>query len=286
MSSPFQIGRKWLGLTDPTNGQIPVYSSSTGKVAWTTPSAGTGDMTKAVYDTDNDGKVNSAATADSATNADTLDGSHAAAFATSGHNHSGVYSPTGHTHAGTDITSAVANATDADTLDGSHASAFATAAHTHSTYTALSGLITDLAVWPGGYAGLSGSGVSYVYNNSRCEQWGYDLDRLNTLYGSGHWEIYLDVLVSRCASAMSFYFELGSCDDVAEASGTVIAETSVAATVGGTVGSSTLTFATLGPFTGGSLPSSGQHRFYFAEKSGATYTCYFQYLRAFAKYKA
>jgi len=93
------------------------------------------------------------------TDADTLDGEHASAFADAAHDHT-LYGltdvtlgtpqtghvltyatdhwesaapavPASHTHAGTDITSAVANATDADTLDGEHASAFADAAHTH-----------------------------------------------------------------------------------------------------------------------------------------------------------
>ena len=47
-----------------------------------------------IWTSDNDG-------AGSGLNADLLDGSHASAFADSGHNHSGVYSPTTHNHSGT-----------------------------------------------------------------------------------------------------------------------------------------------------------------------------------------
>ncbi len=68
-----------------------------------------------------------------ATDADTLDGEHASAFADAAHAHASDYAPITHAHAGADITSAVANATDADTLDGEHASAFADAAHAHAS---------------------------------------------------------------------------------------------------------------------------------------------------------
>ena len=68
-----------------------------------------------------------------ATDADTLDGEHASAFADAAHAHALDYAPITHGHAGDDITSAVANATDADTLDGEHASAFADAAHAHAS---------------------------------------------------------------------------------------------------------------------------------------------------------
>lgn len=58
-------------------------------------------------------------------NADLLDGNHASAFATAGHNHAGVYLPV----AGT--------AADSSLLQGNAASAFATAGHNHSgTYVA------------------------------------------------------------------------------------------------------------------------------------------------------
>ena len=48
---------------------------------------GGGDMLKSVYDADNDGKV------DQAEEADTLDGQHASAFASSGHDHDADYAP-------------------------------------------------------------------------------------------------------------------------------------------------------------------------------------------------
>lgn len=99
----------------------------------------------------------------SATNADTVDGQHAAAFAAASHTHAGgdvtsavanatnagyattagdadtldgshaaAFAAAAHTHVGGDITTAVANATDADTVDGQHAAAFAAASHTHA----------------------------------------------------------------------------------------------------------------------------------------------------------
>jgi hypothetical protein len=89
----------------------------------------------------------------SATDADTVDGEHASAFADASHTHGGgdvtsavasatdadtvdgahasAFADASHTHGGGDVTSAVANATDADTVDGAHASAFADASHTH-----------------------------------------------------------------------------------------------------------------------------------------------------------
>lgn len=54
---------------------------------------GVGDMTKAVYDPDNDGAVAEADYALTAGDADTLDGSHAAAFAVVGHTHAGTGEP-------------------------------------------------------------------------------------------------------------------------------------------------------------------------------------------------
>ena len=51
--------------------------------------AGSGDMLKSVYDTDNDGKV------DQAEEADTLDGQHASDFAGAGHDHDVDYAPIG-----------------------------------------------------------------------------------------------------------------------------------------------------------------------------------------------
>lgn len=60
--------------------------------------------------------------------ADTVDGSHASAFATSGHNHDADYvNEVDHTKAAHDALNI-----DADTVDGSHASAFATSGHTHA----------------------------------------------------------------------------------------------------------------------------------------------------------
>ncbi len=55
---------------------------------------GSGDMLKSVYDSNDDGRVNLAV------DSDTVDGQHAAAFATAGHNHTGVYAPVSHDHAG------------------------------------------------------------------------------------------------------------------------------------------------------------------------------------------
>jgi len=52
-----------------------------------------GDMLKSVYDTDDDGKVDSAETADTASDSDKLDGYHSSDFATSTHNHDSAYAP-------------------------------------------------------------------------------------------------------------------------------------------------------------------------------------------------
>ena len=56
-------------------------------------------------------------------NADTLDGSHASAFASAGHNHDTAYSAAGHNH-DTVYLGKTAQASDSDKLDGYHASSF------------------------------------------------------------------------------------------------------------------------------------------------------------------
>jgi len=61
--------------TDKANGKTLVFNSGTGNLEYEAFGAGTGDMTKAVYDTDADNVV------ESADNADTVDTYHAAAFA-------------------------------------------------------------------------------------------------------------------------------------------------------------------------------------------------------------
>jgi len=104
---------------------------------------GGGDMLKSVYDVGNTGTV------DQAKDSDTLDGQHAAAFATASHaaahqdagadevNVAGLSGeladpqpPKAHTHPGGDVTSQVG---DADTVDGSHAADFASSGHNHDT---------------------------------------------------------------------------------------------------------------------------------------------------------
>ena len=125
-----------------TNKKVPTESSYEDLIDTLAAEGGSGDMEKSVYDTNDDGVVNSA------DNADTLDGEHADAFADAIHTHPGsditsqvgdadtldgehasAFADASHTHPGSDITSQVG---DADTLDGEHASAFANASHTHS----------------------------------------------------------------------------------------------------------------------------------------------------------
>jgi hypothetical protein len=84
-----------------TEGEL-ANSGAGGHVHWDNltnkPAAGTGDMVRATYDTDLDGKVESADVADAAPWAGITD--KPTTFTPSAHTHAGVYSPTDHTHAG------------------------------------------------------------------------------------------------------------------------------------------------------------------------------------------
>lgn len=71
-----------------TDGQV-LTSDGSGGSAWESLPA-FGDMLKSTYDTDNDGKVETADTADTAGDSDTVDGSHAADFAPAVHAHEGA----------------------------------------------------------------------------------------------------------------------------------------------------------------------------------------------------
>lgn len=128
---------------------------------------GTGDMTKAVYDTDNDGSVETADYAAVAGDADTVDGSHAAAFALAGHVHAGMGDMTKAVY-DTDNDNTVeaadyaATAGDADTVDGSHAAAFALSGHTHAQ---LHDAVT-LAASADTLLGLSGQALALDVQNA------------------------------------------------------------------------------------------------------------------------
>ena len=80
----------------PTDGYVLTWSE--GDSAWVPAEAatGTGDMLKADYDANADGTVDAADYATNAGDADTVDGSHASAFATSDHTHD--YAASGHNH--------------------------------------------------------------------------------------------------------------------------------------------------------------------------------------------
>jgi hypothetical protein len=113
---------------------IQVKTTEDGLEFGTIAGGGSGDMTKAVYDQDNDGLVD---------DADKVDGYDASDFAAASHDHDSRYyteseidmslsgkANASHTHGGGDITSQVS---DADTVDSFHASAFAAAAHDHDS---------------------------------------------------------------------------------------------------------------------------------------------------------
>ena len=85
-------GDRLPALSETKKGGVPATGTPSGKYlkddgTWATPAGGAGDMTKATYDANDNGAV------DDAEDADTLDGSHAAAFAASAHNHTGTYVP-------------------------------------------------------------------------------------------------------------------------------------------------------------------------------------------------
>jgi len=101
--SAAEAGRIWYNSTSHT---FKFWNGASIQTLGVT-SGGDGDMLKATYDINDNGKV------DQAENADTLDSKHASDLAL-----------VAHQHPGTDITSAVATATDADTVDGKHASDF------------------------------------------------------------------------------------------------------------------------------------------------------------------
>lgn len=105
-------------------GAVPPPGLISGKVlrddgTWT--AAGMGDMTKVMYDTDNDGVVDAAESVD-------WNGVQ---------NKPSTYPPSAHTHPLSDVTGHNKSAhdalgIDADTVDGQHASAFAPSSHTHT----------------------------------------------------------------------------------------------------------------------------------------------------------
>lgn len=133
------------GAMAPTNSNEAAYTAST------LPVSNTGRQALAIWQPStaigsvptSNSSAASAPTGTSGTNADTVDGSHADAFAAAAHMHPGA-----------DVTSVVALATDADTVDGSHATDFATDDHTHVDFAVVDapGLIVNEA---GGSAATS-----------------------------------------------------------------------------------------------------------------------------------
>jgi len=128
--------------------------------------AGVGDMLKSVYDTDNDGKVNAAVSADSVPwsgitskpstyspsahksthasggsdaltpsdiGAATSTHNHDSAYAAIGHTHSGVYAPVSHTHAIADVTNLQTALDGKASTTHNHDSAYAAIGHNHDS---------------------------------------------------------------------------------------------------------------------------------------------------------
>jgi hypothetical protein len=140
---------------------------------------GSGDMTKAVYDTDEDDSVEEADHAADADDSDTVDGSHAAAFAAAGHGHteSEVASlisdlsgkaASAHGHAPGDVTGTAVVTNDSRLTDdrdpkshgnSRHSSTFITAGDVHSNANDPSSGQKDALV---GTSGTPGSSNKYV----------------------------------------------------------------------------------------------------------------------------
>lgn len=100
---------KWLLADGTITDKLPVEGLGGG-----------GDMTKEVYDTDDDGKVDAAATADSVPWSGVT--GKPSTFPPATHDHDGVYAPIDHTHS--EYASANHN----------HDGTYAPASHTHSQY--------------------------------------------------------------------------------------------------------------------------------------------------------
>lgn len=152
----------------PTNGDVLTYNSAADDLTeWQTLGAGSGDMTKATYDANNDGKVNSADTAD--------------AVAWSGvTGKPSTFTPSTHTHTLADITDA------------------GTAAHTHAASDITSGVLDAARIALTNSVGTLGGDIAMTNQNTRY-------GTASVTVGAGTWLLLAYVTVGRSATTLARY---------------------------------------------------------------------------------